>query len=217
MFVFPRPDKDEYNLIVLTLHPRVDLEAAEKHFTKQAFCAPWFKNARTLRTFSANLNCYSPITEAYKDRVFTAGDVGATQELEITGAMISGWKAGHMASLAIQEENLGLEVTGTSKYIEWWKEAYVNYYSHDAYMKTWALPYLLTKPEEIDYLFGLIKEPLQPCFNPYTSRKYVGQAIRKVMPIIEQEKPELLRTLRRMGAPFAELIAEVTKISKPVS
>jgi hypothetical protein len=37
------------------------------------------------------------------------------------------------------------------------------------------------------------------------------------MPTIEQEKPEVLQKLRRMGAPFADIIAEVTKLSKPVS
>jgi hypothetical protein len=44
----------------------------------------------------------------------------------------------------------------------------------------------------------------------------MGQAIRKVMPTIEREKPELLQKLRSMGSPFAELIIEVTKLSKPV-
>jgi hypothetical protein len=83
-------------------------------------------------------------------------------------------------------------------------------------MKTWALPFILSTAEEMDYLFSLIKEPLPPCFNPHSYRKRMGQAIRKVMPTIEQEKPELLQKLRSMGSPFAELIIEVTKLSKPV-
>jgi hypothetical protein len=83
-------------------------------------------------------------------------------------------------------------------------------------MKTWALPFILSTAEEMDYLFSLIKEPLPPCFNPLSYRKRMGQAIRKVMPTIEREKPELLQKLRSMGSPFAELIIEVTKLSKPV-
>jgi len=214
--VFPRPAEGEYTLVVLTIHPNVDLEAAESYFTKEAFCAPWFKNARKLRSFSVNENCYTPIVEPYKDRVLVIGDVGATQELEITGAMISGWKAGHAISLALQEENLGLEVTAIFQYVKWWQEAYINYYRPDTYMKNWALPYILTEPEEIDYLFSRIREPVRPCFNPYTMSKYLGQAIRKVLPIIEQERPEMLQKLRKRGLPFAEIIAEVTKLSKPV-
>jgi len=216
LFIFPRPAEGEYNQIVLSVHPGVDLEAAENYFTKEAFCAAWFKNAKVLRTFSANENCYTPIVEPYKDRVLVAGDVGSTQELEITGAMISGWKAGHAVSLALQEENLGLEVTAISNFAKWWQEAYVNYYSADVYMKNWALPFILTEPEEIDYLFSLIKEPMPPCFNPYTMGDHLGQAMGGVMPTIQQEKPEMLQKLGKMGLSFTEIIPEVTKLSKPV-
>ena len=217
LLIFPRPNEGEYSFTVITLHPLVNLEAAVNYFTKEAFCAPWFKNVKILRTLSANLSCYSPIVEPYKDRVLVIGDVGATQELEITGAMISGWKAGHAISLALQEEKLGLEVTAISQYVNWWKEDYVNYYSSDAYMKVWSLPFVLSEPEVMDYLFSLIKEPMPPCFNPYTSGKHLGRAIRKVMPTIEQEKPELLQKLKKMGAPFTEIIADVTKLSKPIN
>ena len=216
LFIFPLSAEGQYNEIVLTIHPGVNLEAADKYFTKEAFCASWFKNAKILRTFSANENCYTPIVEACKDRVLIAGDVGSTQELEITGSMISGWKAGHAVSVALQEENLGLEVTALSQFANWWQEAYVNYYSADVYMKNWALPFILTEPEEIDYLFSLIKEPMPPCFNPYTMGDYLAQAMGKVMPVIQQNRPELLQKLGKMGLSFSEIIAEVTKLSKPI-
>jgi digeranylgeranylglycerophospholipid reductase len=210
------PEEEDYNLIVVTIHPKVDLKAAADYFMKEAFCASWFKNAKILRRFPANQNCYTPIAEPYRDRVFLAGDVGSTQELEITGAMICGWKAGHAASVALQEENLGLEVTAPSQYINWWKKDYIEYYSQDAYMKTWGLPYVLSKPEEIDYLFSLIKEPMPACFNPYTMQDHLGEALHKVMPIIQQDRPEMVQKLERMNLSFNEICAEVTEISKPV-
>jgi len=216
LFLIPKPPEGEYNHIVLTIHPKVDLGEASDYFMKEAFCASWYKNAKILRTFSANENCYTPIVEPDRGRVVIAGDVGATQELEITGSMISGWKAGHAVSVALQEENLGLEVTAISKFADWWKEAYANYYSSDVYMKNWALPFILTEPEEVDYLFSLIKEPMPPCFNPYNMGDYLGQAMGKVMPTIQQERPEMLQKLGKMGLPFTEIIAEVTKDSKPV-
>ena len=218
LLVFPRPAEGEYIQLVLTIHPEVDLEAAEHYFTKEAFCSPWFKNTKILRTLSANENCYTPIIEPYKDRTLVIGDASATQELEITGSMICGWKAGHSVSLALQEENLGLEATAISQYLDWWKEAYVNYYGSDAYMKNWALPFILTEPEEIDYLYSLITEPIRPCFNPYTMSKYLGRAMRKIMPTLQQERPELVQKLvEKMALPFTEIIAEITKLSKPVS
>jgi len=108
VFLMPRPAVGEYNLMVCAIDPKVDLKAASDYFTKEAFCAPWFKNAKILRTFSANESVYSPIVEPYKDRVLLTGDACGTQEVEITGAIIWGWQAGRAVSVALQEENLGL-------------------------------------------------------------------------------------------------------------
>ncbi len=216
-FLMPRPAVGEYNLMVCTIDPRVDLKAASDYFTKEAFCAPWFKNAKILRTFSANESVYAPIVEPCKDRVLLTGDACATQEMEITGAMIWGWQAGRAVSVALQEENLGLEVTAISQYVNRWQNEHLNPHDYEALLHIWALPYALTEAEEIDYLFSLLKEPLPACMNPYTMGGYLGQALGKVMPTIQQERPELLQKLGRMGLPSTELYAELTKISKPVS
>jgi flavin-dependent dehydrogenase len=216
-FMFPQATEGIYNIIVLAVDPRIDLEVALDYFMKEAFCAPWFKNAKKLRSFSANENCYSPIIEPYKDRVLVAGDVGATQELENPGAMVSGWKAGQAISTAIQEENLGLEVTGISQYTNWWKEAYVNYYDHEAYMKSFSQGLILTTAEEENYVYGLVKETMPACWHPHTLGLYMGTAMAKVIPIIQQERPEILQKLARMGLPPTEIYAEVAKLSKPVS
>ena len=214
LFMFPRP-YGEFIVCPVTVHPRVELEAAWDYFSKEAFCAPWFRRAKILRTFSANENCYFPIVEPYKDRVLLTGDVCATQETEITGAMIWGWQAGHAVSVALQEENLGLEVTALSQYVKRWQEDHIARHSHSDYMKNWILPYILTEPEEIDYVFGLFKEPQPVSTNPYNQR--IGKAIRKLMPTIERERPDIAQKLGRMGLPSIELYAELTKISKPLS
>jgi len=218
MYLLPRPVEGEHNFSVASIDPRTDLEAAAEYFLKDvAFCAPWFKNAKKLRAFSAACNCYSPVIKPYKDRVFLAGDVGSTQELEISGAMISGWRAGQAVTTAIQEENLGLEVTGISEYLNWWARAYINYYNHEDYMRGMALPYLLTSNEEIDYVYNLITEPVAACWNPYTGSKASAPAMAKAMPTIQKERPDILQKLQKRGLPVKELLAEVTKISKPVS
>ena len=142
--------------------------------------------------------------------------MGSTQELEITGAIISGWKSGHAVSLALHEENFGLEITATTAYNDWWKKDYADCYSSDAYMKVWALPFILTEPEEIDYLFGLIKEPLPASFNPYNMAKNMGKALRQVIPDAEKEKPEMFQKMGKMRLPITEIIADITKLSKPV-
>jgi len=216
-FIFPQASEGINNITVLSVDPRVDLETACDYFMTEAFCAPWFKNAKKLRSFSANENCYTPIIEPYKGRVLIAGDVGTTQELENPGAMICGWKAGQAISAAVQEENLGLEITGISRYVNWWKEAYINYYDQEAYIKAFSTPYVLTTAEEVDYVNGLIKETLPACWHPYTLGVVLRQAMAKVMPIIQRERPDIAQKLQRGSLPATELYAEVAKISKPVS
>jgi flavin-dependent dehydrogenase len=214
LFIWPRPNEGEYIVCPVTVHPKVELEAAWDYFAKEAFCASWFRNVKILRTFSAKANCYFPVIEPYKDRVLLTGDTCATCDIDITGAMIWGWQAGHAISLSLQEENLGLEVTATSDFIKRWQENHVECHSHDAYMRNWALPYILTEPDEIDYVFSLIKEPLPPSSNPYDQR--VGKAVKNAMPTIQQERPDIFLKLERAGSTSIEIFANVTKISKPV-
>ena len=214
-FIFPRPTEGNHQVAVITLNPRLDLEATLNYVMTEAFCAPWFKNAKKMKALSAVCNCYKPILEPYKDRVLLTGDVGSTQELEITGAMASGWKAGQAVSTAIQEENLGLEVTGTAQYINWWKDAYINYYDHEIYMKGLARSYMLGTEEATNYFFGLINEKLPAVWNPYSSP--TGEIMKKILPILQQERPDILQKLQKAALPFSEIIADITKISKPVS
>jgi digeranylgeranylglycerophospholipid reductase len=216
LFVLSRPTEGEYNIMPITTNPKVDLEMALDYFMTKAFCAPWFKKAKKLRVFSGVCNCYSPIIEPYKDRILVAGDVGSTQELEITGAMVSGWKAGQAAATAVQEENMGLETNGISQYVNWWKEAYINFYNHEDYLRGFVLPYILSTEEEMSYVYGLIQETLAACWNPYSGGKVAGPAMAKALPIIQRERPEIFQKLARKSLPIKELLAEVTEISKPV-
>jgi len=217
LYVAPRPTEGEYNILVLSLNPRVDLETALDYFMNRAFCAPWFKKAKKLKALSAVINCYSPMVEPYRDRVLVIGDVGSLVDLENHGAMLSGWKAGQAISTAVQEGNLGLEITGISQYVNWWKEAYINAYNHEDLIKGFALPYILTKDEEINYLYGLIKETLPAVWSPEGASRAMRPVLAKAMPIIERERPDIFQKLQRRGLPATQVLAELTKISKPVS
>ncbi|MCX8126892.1 MAG: NAD(P)/FAD-dependent oxidoreductase, partial [Dehalococcoidia bacterium] len=79
LFIFPRPaENEEYIFGLATMHPAVDLQEATEHFTKKAFCAPWFKNAKIVRSFSAVCNNRTPVFEPYKNRVLLTGDAAFT-------------------------------------------------------------------------------------------------------------------------------------------
>jgi len=215
-FMAPRPTAGEYNVQLLSIDPRVDLKAAADYFMNEAFTAPWFKNAKTLRTLSGVCSCYDAIEEPFKDNVLVVADAGSTQEIENTGAMISGWKAGQAISTAITEQNLGLEITGISRYVNWWQEAFIKGYDHEAYMKNWVLGFVMTEPEEMSYAFGLIKEPLPANFNPYVAPKMMGRKMGELAPIIQKERPDIFQKLGKLRIPVKEVYADITKISKPV-
>ena len=215
-YIMPRPIKGEYYLLLLTVDPRVNLEAGVDYFMTEAVCAPWLKNAKKLKAFSAVCNCYSPIIEPYKDRILVAGDVGATQELENNGALVSGWKAGQAISTAVQEENLGLEVTAISRYIDWWKEVYIKDCPHELYMTGMSMAYILPTAEDINYVYSHITEPGGACWNPYTASNSLRDSMAKAVAITQKERPDIYQKLQRKSLHPKELLAEITRISKPV-
>jgi len=219
LFVLPRPTEGEYNILVVSfINPRVNLVAAGDYFMNEAFCAPWFKKAKKSKVMSAVLTRRSPIVEPYRDRVLVAGDAGAQLELENQGAMISGWRAGQAISIAVQEKNLGLETTGISRYVNWWKEAYANFYDFKNALRGFTLPYILTT-EEQEYFYGYIKETLPALWSPGPTEqgKAVARVIAKATSNLEQDRPDIFQKLQRhRSLPITELMAELTKISKPV-
>ncbi|MCX8126826.1 MAG: hypothetical protein N3E40_06815, partial [Dehalococcoidia bacterium] len=190
-------------------------EAAE-HFFKKAFTAEWFKNAVQLKALSRTCSCYDPIEVPFKDNILAIGDAGSTQEIENTGALMCGWKAGYAVAQAIREEQLGLPITGINNYLHWWKETYVDGYSHEAYMKNWVLGFVLNKAEDMSYVFGLVKDELPANFNPYSAPKMMGRKLGELGPIIAKERPDLLPKMAKLRLPLKEVYAEVTKISRPV-
>jgi len=215
-YLVPRPTAGEYNFIVVTVDPRVNLETAVDYFMNEAICAPWFKKAKKLKAFSAVCSCYSPIREPYKDRVLVAGDAASTQELELTGAIISGWQAGQAISTAVQEEKLGLEITGISQYINWWEKTYIEPNCSEIYMTGMCTPYILTTEEDMNYVYGLIQETVPACWNPYTAANAIRQSMAKALAIAQKERPDIVQKLERRRLPAREILAEITKISKPV-
>ncbi|MEW6142334.1 MAG: FAD-dependent monooxygenase [Chloroflexota bacterium] len=215
-FMAPRPFNDEWNVQFLTVNPNVSHKEAAEFFFKQAFTSEWFKNAKQLKMLSRTCSCYDPIGVPFKDNFLAIGDTGSTQEIENTGALMCGWKGGQAIAQAIREEQLGLPVTGINDYLHWWKETYVEGYSHEAYMKNWVLGFVLNKAEDMSYVFGLVKDELPANFNPYSAPKMMGRTLGALGPTIAKERPDLLPKMGKLRLPLKEVYAEVTRISKPV-
>ncbi|MEW6142271.1 MAG: FAD-dependent monooxygenase [Chloroflexota bacterium] len=214
LFTFPQAVDGVYTNNVVTVDPRVNLEEAMQYVMSKPFAAPWFRKAKKIKARSAICNCYSAITEVSRDGVLLAGDAGSTQELENTGAMMSGWRAGQAISIAVQQDKFGLPQSGIEKYVDWWKSIYGPKHG-ETYMKMYTTPYLMPSEEEVDYVFGLMQGPLRACWNPYTSP--MGEAMRKIIPTIQRERPELMAKMARGRQPLTEIFKEIASVSKPVS
>jgi flavin-dependent dehydrogenase len=216
MFIFPRPYAGQYSVAFLALDPRADLEKVERCFTQESpFFSAWFKNAERARQLASAQYIYSPVLNPYKNRVLLAGDTGACQELENTGAMISGWRAGGAIAAAIREDTIGIASRGIADYVQWWQATYIEKCPHEAYIMNFALPYVLDTEDDLNYLFSLVQEPLSPCWNPYAAIGHIGGLMQSLIPTIQKERPAMLQKLAKMSGPMTEVLAEATKGCMP--
>lgn len=216
MFVMPRATEDEATAIFLTLDPRVNLDDVVEYFMKEnPFFSEWFKGVEIGRERAFSQYVASPITEPYRDRVLIAGDAGSCQELENTGAMLSGWKAGNAVAAALKEDRVGIESRGISEYLNWWKTVYLEGHPHEVYLMNFSMPYVLDSEELVNYIFSLVKEPFPPCYNPYGAMGLLGQRIQGIVPTIQKERPDIMPKLAKMSAPISQILEKTTKACEP--
>ena len=83
-------------------------------------------------------------------------------------------------------------------------------------MKAFSMPLVLTEAEDVNYVYGLIDETMPACWHPYTPGVYIGQAMAKVVPTIQKERPDILQKLQNRGKSTTEIYADITRISQPV-
>ncbi|MBW2221453.1 MAG: FAD-dependent monooxygenase [Deltaproteobacteria bacterium] len=197
IWMTPRTGKDEHFAMVTTLTSGIDSAAAFERFSKKGFFASWFRKAEKKRTLTSAGNMLSHIENPYKDQVILISDAVWCAEAEMTGAVISGWKAANAVTYALVEGKISRE--GIKSYLDWWREEVIEKYNDQDMMRNVALPYVLT-PDEIDFMFSLIKEPLPSIFDPYETPKLIAGALAEVMPIIAKERPAMFQKLSEMGS-----------------
>ena len=205
VWITPRTGKDEHFVMISSLTPDTDYAAAFERFSRKGFFSPWFERAEIKRKLSSIGNMCSHIVDPYKDQVMLVSDAAWCQEAEMTGAIISGWKAASAVTCALTEGKVSRE--GVSDYLDWWREKVINKYDYRDMIRNAVLPYVLT-PDEIDFIFSLIKKPLPNIFDPYETPKLIGGALSEVMPVIAKEKPRIIKKLNQMQSIPLEKIFE---------
>jgi flavin-dependent dehydrogenase len=195
IWMTPRTAKDTYFVMTTSLAPGSDHAGAFERFSKKGFFAPWFKRAEIKRRLTSVGNMLSHIVDPYKDQVLLVSDAVWCQEAEMTGAIISGWKAANAVAYALIEGKISRE--GVSHYLNWWDEEVIQKYDYRDMIRNAILPLRLTA-DEIDFVLGSVTKTLPSVLDPYETPKLVGGALAEVMPTIKKKKPTVFKKLSEM-------------------
>lgn len=203
-YIIPKAsDKRVYSTSTATMDPFSDYLGALDRFMTQGRYASWFRNAKKVENRAVVGNMISPIMNPVRDNFVFVGDTIWFQESEMTGAVISAWKAVGAITVALKE---GKEVL--QEYVNWWQATYAKKYDFTQMVRGAAMNAFLTT-EDMDFLFGHIEEALPSCLDPYEVSNYIGGALAKIAPIIQKKRPEIIAKLTRVRtSPLSKLINE---------
>lgn len=203
IWMTPRADGETYFPFISCTHPGSDVQGAFERFISTSHFAPWFRHAEKIRPLSIMGNMYSHIIDPYKDQVLLVSDAVWCQEAEMTGAIISGWKAANAVKYAITEGAISRE--GVFVYLDWWRNEIINKLDHRDMIRNAVMPYCLSI-DDIDYLLSTITKTLRSLLDPYETPKIVGAAMAEVMPRVSEERPDVFRKLQKMRTEPLEVI-----------
>ena len=203
IWMTPRAGKDEHFVMVTCLHPGADVAGALDRFTTKGYFASWFKHAERKRCLPIVGNMYAHIEDPYKDQVVLISDAVWCQEAEMTGAIISGWKAANAITCALIEGKISRE--GVADYLSWWTDEIIKKYDHKDMVRNAVMPYCLTS-DDIDYLLSKITKTLRSILDPYETPKIVAEAMAEIMPLVSGERPDIFNKLKTMRTDPLETI-----------
>ena len=214
-YLLPSPYADDEHVVFVggICDPRADFLGEMDFFIKESPFSSWFIHPEVRRRKACIRNFWAPLSQPFKDNVLLVGDSTWSQETEMTGAMMCGWKAAHAVATAFKINQLNRE--GVMSYLHWWKKSFLEFHDYKAFFGQIAMMDQFTR-EDVNYLFSIIQDPLPYTLNPYKLPQYVGEIVFKLMPRIQAERPELLDKLQRMqSTPLEELLAPLSKAGFP--
>lgn len=203
-YIIPKAtDKQVYATSTATMDPFSDYMGALKRFKTEGRYAHWFRHARKVEDRAVVGNMISPVMNPVRDNFVFVGDTIWFQEAEMTGAVISAWKAVGAITVALREGKEAL-----NQYTAWWQETYARKYDFTQMVRGSAMNAFLTS-EDMDFLFAHIEEALPSCLDPYEVSNHIGAAFAKILPIMQKERPEIIGKLTRVRtSPLSKLISE---------
>ena len=202
-FSIPRAYSDEYAVIGGGFNPQIDYEMQMDNFLTRGKFSSWFKNIQKVRKLAFCENVYAPIYEPYRDNTLLIGDAAWCQEIEISGAILCGWKAANAVTVALADGQLNRE--GIEPYIEWWKKSVADRHDFRDYLRPFTMPAVM-EDEDIDFLFNAVKGPLRSTLHAFTGGEILTAAIQELIPMIQKKRPRLFDKIVKFGTTPLELL-----------
>ncbi len=171
------------------------------NFTTKSPLAPVFEDAKIVGTVGCSVKAFSSLPLPYQGNTLIIGDAAAYVEIEVQGALMSGFRAGS----AVAKELEGKE--GFKEYAKWWQHSFE--FNTEQYLRVaqgFALVPTYTD-DELDYLFSLIEdEVLEGTYNQYKSPKLIWDAILKHEKAIARRQPDLYEKIKKKKLSLSDVL-----------
>ena len=204
--------ENNYHVGVSTYHPGEDLGGRlEKFVYEDPYYSPWLKGAKKTEEHACVVNMLSPIKDPFKDNVLFVSDAAWIMEISNPFAIMCGWKAANAVTLAVLDGKLNRE--GIESYMQWWEERFYGPHGQVEFKPIHLDDYL--DADAIDYLAGLVPEPLMSTMNFYTLFGTLGSTFGELFPRIQEERPDVMEKLMNIANEMDEIEAKAVKAGFP--
>ena len=165
--------------------------------------APLFKDARIVGRRGCSAKAYTSLQVPHRGNVLVIGDAAAYVEIEIQGALMTGFRAGKAVAKELQSGD------GFREYTGWWQSSFE--FNSDKYLQVaqgFALVPAYTD-DELDYLFSLIEdEELEGTYSQYKSPRIMWDAILRHEDRIAADRPDLHQKIKHKKLTLRDILQE---------
>ena len=211
-FVSRTCHKGNYHVGVSTYHPGDDLEGRLNRFVyEDPVYSQWFKGGGETEEHACVVNLLSPLQEPFKDNVLFVADSAWLMEISNAFAILCGWKAANAVTLAVRDGKLNRE--GIANYLQWWQDKFYGPHGQVEFKPVHLDDYL--DADAINYLAGLVKEPLLSTMNFYTLFSTIGSTYAELFPVIQEERPDVMEKMMNILNEMDEIEEKAKKAGFP--
>lgn len=197
-YTLPLAEEGRFYLGASTYDPSVDLEVLLQRVTNEdPVYFSWFKHAKRLERggTSCVVNIWQKMEKPYKDHVILIGDTCWSQEFSNAASLCAGYRLGYTLTKAFHDGQFDEE--GLTPYLDWYtKHCFEPHGGRELGGGGNLWEYL--SDEELDYLAALPEEHASHTLSFFNLFKTIMGTYRGLVPKISEERPEILKKLKKM-------------------